>query len=109
MEGFTDAEIIVTGGSSKWDPEHSHSISLSDGNVVQGRAETSGHNLENGARDVDIRGRALGRDMTIDKMKYILNKYTGFTRMYKSTEYGHYHLGLDRNVKSNWCTGAEGC
>lgn len=106
-EGYTDATVVATGGSSKWDAELRASVSMVDGSVISGRGKSSAHNLINGARDVDIRGSALNG---IDEAAFnkIVTKYTDFNRVSDFGDYsdGHIHLGLPRSYS---CYSPEGC
>lgn len=91
--GFQSVSIIVTGGESCWNPITNEAISLTDGSVIQYRAQTSAHNIENGARDVDIRETPGISD---SKFEEIVREYTEFNRITNEYTDGHWHLGLPR-------------
>ena len=93
LNGYINVSIIVTGGESCWDPITKEAISLTDGSVIGNRTATSAHNIENGARDVDIRATSGIAD---DEFKKIVLENTLFNRITDDYMDKHWHLGLPR-------------
>ena len=106
-EGYTDTSVVVSGGSSKWNAELQAPVSMVDGLVIPGRRKDSAHNLVNGARGVDIRGRALN-DIDESIFNKNVTKCTKFNAVTDFDDYsdGHIHLGLPRSFS---CYRPEGC
>jgi hypothetical protein len=101
VEGYSEVDVTVTGGESYYDPENKQVVSMSTGDVINNRGKNSAHNLQKGARDVDL--RATDSSVISDeKFKAIVNKYTDFSRAGNGYSDRHWHLGLP-NYRKNYC------
>ena len=90
VEGYSNIDLVVTGGESYYDAAAGRSISLTDGSVIPKRGSGSAHHIEYGARDVDVRRVGIPDA----DFKSVVRTYTNFDRMGNDYSDGHWHLGL---------------
>ena len=96
-EGNKGTSLNVTGGES-YQAADGRVRSVTNDSVISNRRSNSAHNIENGARGVDLRATTMEHK----KFMQIVRAATDFTNNTNAYEDRHEHLGLP-NTTENWC------